>query len=209
MDTETLLERYEQAKSIVRGSGFESEIKWTEETVFDNIDRALFLQEAAWVVLNSGMRESVIRKKYSRILIAFRRLEDLDLILKEREIVLQDALRVFGHRKKMEAILEIVRRVHEMGYEEVCRRVLADGIKFIQTFPFMGPATSYHFARNIGLDAVKPDRHLIRIATVTGYETPHALCQQISEMTGDRIGVVDVVLWRFATIYPKYREFFE
>ena len=78
-------------------------------------------------------------------------------------------------------------------------------IQYIQTLPYMGPATSYHFARNLGIDCAKPDRHLQRIAHHFGYEKwigvhrlfdVQTMCSDISKDVGDRIGTIDIILWR-------------
>jgi hypothetical protein len=72
----------------------------------------------------------------------------------------------------------------------------------------MGPATSHHLAKNIGLDVVKADRHLLRIAEKAGYNCPDELCETISEYVGDKKSVVDVVIWRFAATQSNYLDFF-
>ena len=87
-------------------------------------------------------------------------------------------------------------------------RFQSEGVEFIQTLPFMGPATSYHLAKNIGLDVVKPDRHLLRMAAAVGYDSPSLLCEDIAASVGDRVSVVDVVLWRFATLNSNYTDYF-
>jgi hypothetical protein len=65
-----------------------------------------------------------------------------------------------------------------------------------------------HLAKNLGLPVAKPDRHLVRIAGAAGYPNVDALCKDISEITQHPPSVVDVVLWRFATIQPSYLDSF-
>ena len=50
----------------------------------------------------------------------------------------------------------------------------------------------------------KPDRHLTRIANRAGYTEVQKFCIEISRLSGDSIPVVDIVLWRFATIESDY-----
>ena len=78
----------------------------------------------------------------------------------------------------------------------------------IRCLPFMGPATSYHLAKNLGLDVVKPDRHLLRITDVTGYQSPYEMCCDIAKVTSDKLSVIDLVIWRFATIQRQYLDHF-
>ena len=72
----------------------------------------------------------------------------------------------------------------------------------------MGPVTACHLAKNLGLDVVKPDRHLLRIAAVTGYQSPYEMCCDIAKVTSDKLSVIDLVIWRFATIQRQYLDHF-
>jgi hypothetical protein len=155
------------------------------------------------------MRESVIRKKFPTISRAFYQWRNSDTIIRNCEKCKIRALLVFRHEQKIDAIINIAKRISICGFRSVKNRIQNEGIKFIQTMPYMGPATSYHLAKNIGLDVIKPDRHLLRITTATGYDNPHHLCEDISLSVGDRISVVDLVMWRFATLNPNYIKFFE
>ena len=76
--------------------------------------------------------------------------------------------------------------------------------------PHIGPITKFHLARNLGLDYAKPDRHLVKIALAFGYSNVQAFCREASELTGDKIGLVDLVFWRFAVLNAnKYLELIE
>lgn len=66
-----LLASYYLAKLAVIEAGFEHEISWQERRRLDEVDETLFLREAAWVVLSSEMRESVIRRIFPAIESAF------------------------------------------------------------------------------------------------------------------------------------------
>ena len=72
--------------------------------------------------------------------------------------------------------------------------------RLCRDFLSFGPITSVHLSKNIGLPLAKPDRHLVRLANDFGYESAEELCEQISSLVGDSVAVVDVVLWRYATI---------
>jgi hypothetical protein len=64
-------------------------------------------------------------------------------------------------------------------------------------------------AKNLGVDTAKPDRHLVRVAEATGYSSPATLCEHLARIVGDAAAVVDVVIWRFATISADYENFFQ
>jgi hypothetical protein len=49
---------------------------------------------------------------------------------------------------------------------------------------------------------------LVRIAEAAGYDSAATLCSRIADIVGDRVSVVDLVLWRFATQERRYRDYF-
>lgn len=205
---EVLVDRYLYARNLVCRSGFENELRWQETRQTSCVSESIFLREAAWVVLNAGMRESVIRNLFQSFSVAFLNWSRASCIVENRERCTDNALNVFANRRKVGAIVEIAGRVSELGISEVQRRLRQEGIAFVSQFPFMGPATSRHLAKNLGVDVAKPDRHLCRIASAAGFVDPQSLCQVISDYVPDRIAVVDIVLWRFSTLVPSYQETF-
>jgi hypothetical protein len=91
-----------------------------------------------------------------------------------------------------------------------------DKIAFLDSLPMIGPVTRYHIARNLGIDCVKPDRHLVRLAAAFGYgqsgkvddqiNIVNRMCKDIQQDLGggpfgERLGVIDVVLWRYCNIH--------
>ena len=76
-------------------------------------------------------------------------------------------------------------------------------LTYIDSLPMMGPVTKYHLARNLGLDCVKPDRHLVRLAERFGYPMPLAMCQDIQREVGgsEKLGTIDLVLWWWCNLH--------
>ena len=68
----------------------------------------------------------------------------------------------------------------------------------------VGASTAFHLAKNLGVPVVKPDRHLLRVSNAAGFESPHDLCAVIADIVGDSVSVVDLVIWRYATLKPSY-----
>jgi hypothetical protein len=203
-----ILDRYLSAKEVVANAGYSSEIDWQSDVCVSEVAESDFLREAAWVVLSCGMRESVVRSKFPAITEAFCSWESAHRIVRNADRCRKKALSAFSHCGKIDAIISIARRVQSTGYGVFRSCVEKQGIEFIRTLPFMGPVTSFHLAKNIGLNVAKPDRHLVRVATAAGYESPAALCEDISRFVGDSVPVVDIVIWRFATLNPQYEDFF-
>lgn len=204
-----LADLYLRAKEAIIKEGFAEEIDWQNDIQFSRINESYFLKEAAWVILSSGMKELIIRKKFPEISAAFYHWRGSTQIVKNKEKCKMRALMVFRHEQKINAIINIAEKISKNGFNSLKICIQNEGIRFIKTMPYMGPATSYHLAKNIGLDVAKPDRHLWRIATITGYNNPQNLCEDISTYVGDRISVVDLVMWRFATLNPNYIEYFD
>jgi hypothetical protein len=200
LEPERLAELYLTAKEYVIKAGFADEIDWQEGTELRSLDEATFLREAAWVVLSTGFRETILRRRFGEISKAFLHWVSADLIIAEREACREAALESFCNRRKIDAIVEIVERVANLGIDEIREQILNRGKEFLEELPFIGPVTSCHLAKNLGISMVKPDRHLSRIATVVGYQSPDQMCQVISEVIGDSSAVIDIVLWRYATI---------
>lgn len=205
---EELGSAYMTAKKRILEAGYAFEIDWQDGLVFDRITESDFLREAAWVVLSSGMSEFIIRRKFPQISAAFLDWKSAGQIAESGSECSEAALRHFKHSKKIESILNIAVHVHEKGFEVVCECIKQDGISYLSQFPYMGPATSLHLAKNIGLQVAKPDRHLNRISERVGYCTPEEMCIDIARIVGDKIPVVDLVLWRYATLEKNYLQLF-
>lgn len=207
-DPVALLDVYLTAKEAVIARGFAWEIDWQEERRIDRIDEADFLRESAWVVLSTGFRDSVVRRLFGPFCEALLGMQSAAAIQANRERCRRDALKVFNNSRKVTAVLDIASIVDDMGFERVCRQIEQDNVRFLQTLPYIGPITALHLAKNLGLPVVKPDRHLQRVAAAAGFSSPRELCRAISERLGDPLQVVDVVLWRYATLFSDYATVF-
>lgn len=199
---------YAKAKSTIIAAGFADEIVWQEAASSAPLTEKRFLEEAAWVILSSGMRETVIRKKFPEISRCFFRWDSAQRIDRSAETCFQSALRCFNHPAKIRAIIEVARRISAKGFDQLQAEVKADPIQAVKQFPFIGPTTCYHLAKNIGAQVAKPDRHLRRIAEVCGYDDVQMFCKEIAGFVGDPVPVVDIVLWRYATLSPQYVSLF-
>jgi hypothetical protein len=206
LDPESLAVFYLTAKETVIEAGFADEIDWQEEVEVGDVDEQAFLREAAWVVLAAGFRESVLRRRFAEISRAFLGWSSADAILADSETCRANALNAFGNRRKIGAVFSIVEMVSAQGMEVIRQRLRTDGVSFLREVPFLGPVTVLHLAKNLGLPVVKPDRHLVRMAGHLGYEGAEEMCETIAQMVGDPVAVIDIVLWRHATLRPRALE---
>jgi hypothetical protein len=195
---------YLRAKRHVIASGFGSEIVWQSTRDVKRVTEATFLKEAAWVVLCSGFRESIVRARFDAVSVAFLNWTGAAAIVAGRVQCRRKALRAINARRKIDAILEIARRVCVVGFVEVASRLRSDPLSFIGSLPFMGSVTTLHLAKNLGVPVAKPDRHLVRLAAAAGCASASDLCERIASVIDEKIAVVDLVMWRYATLERSY-----
>lgn len=161
--------------------GYGDELEWQESLKPCTVPLQ-FVSETIWVILNSGMREQIARIICHRIDRAIE--EGLDIST------------AFGHKGKVAAIKYVL----ENGADLFAKwQAATDKIVFLQTIPFIGKITCWHLAKNLGEDCVKPDRHLVRIASQYDL-SPDSLCKKLSSETGYRKCTIDIVLWRAANL---------
>jgi hypothetical protein len=203
--TRSIAIAYLLAKRFVVSAGYEDELAWQESACLDGLESARFMREATWVILNSGMSERVVRQKYPFVLAAFERFESTTDIAADPRRYIEAAAQHFGHWAKLRAITEVCRRVADLSSARLRDMLSDDPITFLMELPYIGPVTAFHLAKNLGLDVAKPDRHLVRLAADTGYDSAEQLCSAIAAVTGDRVAVVDLVLWRFTSIQKSHR----
>lgn len=185
-------EEYLDLKQFVINQGYSHDIDFYDVEKAD-IDEEVFVLEAIWAICNSGMKNQIAEKIYKKI---------LQSIIDGKPIA-----EAFGHKGKVKAIQYIIDNKQKLyrGYLSVWtleahyRSSVDTRLDYLETLPWIGPITKYHLAKNLGIDCVKPDRHLERIAKE--YDTnPHDLCKNISDIIGDKLSVVDYVIWRAANL---------
>jgi hypothetical protein len=188
--------------------GYEAEIDWQRRQSLDLVSESSFLRESAWVILSGGMSERVIRRKFPSISMAFHNWESATVIVQDAKMCRERALRRFRHSGKIGAIIQVAHFVLDEGMGTIKQSLELEGPEYLIQIPYIGPVTCHHLAKNLGVDTVKPDRHLRRLAHNLGYSSPRLMCEHISSSTGEPVSVVDLVLWRFATLKENYVEHF-
>jgi hypothetical protein len=204
-----LVDYYLEAKCWIEGSPFVQEVEYQKRAVGEGVNsEAAFLREYAWVVLNSGFREAVVRKHFNYISLSFCDWESAEVISQNRDVCVRCASSVFGHHGKLQAIGETASLIAKNGFDWLKQRLEVDPLSTLGSLQYIGDVTKWHLAKNIGLDVAKPDRHLVRLARRFGYSDAHRMCQDVHERCGDLISVADLILWRFEERSPtaKYRK---
>lgn len=200
---------YRDAEQTVCAAGYGWEPEWQRARAVSTLTESDLLREAAWVILCSGFREAVVRKLFDYISLCFCDWEAASEISLRRHACIETASWRFRNQRKLHALVDIADLIHEQGFQLVCSRLQADPIPVLQSFPFIGPVTSWHLAKNLGFNVAKNDRHLARLAVSHGYRDAHELCDIIAARTGELASVIDVVLWRYATLQPRHQLHFQ
>ena len=178
-------------KEIIE-KGYSKEIEWCDNIPnLKELDKTSFFREYVWVVISSGMKNQVAEKIFKNFWI------DIQL---ENKTINFDVIR---HPNKNKAIKKVYNRL-DFYFNHFLKS--KNKLLFLKNLPHIGDITKYHLARNLGLIFAKPDRHLVRIANHFEYSDVQKFCKKISELTNDKIGVVDLVFWRFANLNKNYIE---
>lgn len=195
---------YLQIKRELLSLGYEREITWQANLSLAKISESDFIREAAWVILSGGMSERIVRMKFPGISDAFFTWQSAIVITENMESCRKMALSHFRHEGKIQAIIEVANFILATGMNSIKQFLEFEGPEYLSRLPYIGPITCHHLAKNLGVSTVKPDRHLRRLAHNLGYPSPKLLCEYISQATGEALAVVDLVLWRYATLNEDY-----
>jgi hypothetical protein len=107
----------------------------------------LFLRELAWVVLSSGMAESVVRLKFPLISVGFLEFISAKAIADHKDECVARAFVHFRNKAKITAIAYAAERIAREGFASVQNSILDNPVVELQKFPFIGPVTSFHLAK--------------------------------------------------------------
>lgn len=171
------LERFRLLEAALRANGYGDMIEWSESLSPPKNARE-FAREAIYVICNSGMRVTVANDIYWKCVYALNRGDS--------------AATVFGHPGKVWAIDHIWANRRKLFTHY---RKAENKLAFCQSLPWIGPVTKHHLAKNLGVNTVKGDVHLQRLARREGI-TPLQLCERLATQSGYREATVDTILWR-------------
>lgn len=197
---------YSQASHYVYSSGFAAEVEWQRKVRFSEFSEQEILREAAWVIMCSGFRESVVRRIFNHISLCFCDWESASSIVKAGSVCMNSAAASFRNSAKLEAIFEVARLVDRIGFNSFKAAVLRDPIQELMQIPFIGPVTVWHLAKNLGMNTSKPDRHLVRVSNKLGFRDVDDFCAGIANVSGEEPKVIDIIIWRYLANNPKSLE---
>ena len=180
-------EFFYKANDYITKKGFQWEIDFVRNIKpLSEQEDWYFYYQYVWVVLNAGMKEQIARKIFDRF-------------FEEKRF------EIIGHLGKRAAIKDAALHYKEWFVNLQSFTLQSAQLNYLESLPWIGPTTKYHLARNIGIDCVKPDRHLVRLAKEYGFNSPSEMCKEIAEIIPEKIGVIDMILWRYCNLTGEYK----
>lgn len=178
------------------------------QTLIDtpNISVEHFYYEYIWCVYVGGFNSKVLASKWDQLKEAYATWEICD------ESFWVFVKPILANRRKFEGIVKVAKLLRSARSSIGDSSYPADwwgtfqgkylsSVERIQQLPYMGPVTSHHLARNIGVDTVKPDLHLVRLAKWYNFESPLHMCSHLSLKYWVYLGVIDLILFYTASTF--------
>lgn len=172
---------YLQLKTEIEHLGYAEEIRYLENIGKRKLGPSELICEYALLIITGGMNAPIT-----------------DIPWKEKVMrVLKDpaSLRaLLRHKGKADAIRQCweEREALFQMFKEV-KHDAAKAVNFCHLLPWIGNATKYILAQNIGIDCAKPNIGFVRLGR-NFIEIPENICRQLADESGDRIATVGFVL---------------
>jgi hypothetical protein len=194
-EPEPVVKFFDMAKTAIIAEGYEDEIKYVQNRFFKDIAVDEFAEEATFVLLiSSGLKEQVARKNYDAFMNC------------KNNRPSEDPYPLIHNRRQREAIRNIWTNKASILQQIKDQPTDADKIEFLNTLPQIGKIMKYHFARNLGIDTIKPDLWMDRLAEIFDFKNPFEMCEAIRKQRPElRIGTIDVILWRYCNLFGLAR----
>jgi len=189
-----MIETYLRLRTQLLAAGYGQEYEWAQTVRSPDTTPERFVAQAIWVICCSGFKEQAARVTEAAV---WKALEAGN-----------SATVVFPRSGKGRAIDKLWSE-REAFYGQFVGLLVDKAptekiVAWVATLPYVGGRIlRYHFAKNLGVDCAKPDRHLLRLVHAQGgmvegdgFEAVMTVCRSIANATGDRIATVDLLLWR-------------
>ena len=103
-----------------------------------HVTESEFLVEAAWVILCSGFRESVVRAKFDYISLCFCDWESAQSIVQAGPSCLLAARKSINNEPKLQAIYEVARRISLRPFDEFRAEMQHAPLDVLERLPYIG-----------------------------------------------------------------------
>ena len=206
---------FDKENSISINDNFEREINERRTRIF-NKDKpdSYFFETLVRDIHNAGMKAKVVTSKLPYIRKAF---SDFDIIkvskyddndlknlmnnpkIIRREIKLKSCI---ANSRKMKAYSEKYGSFGE--YLDQKKSDIAQLKRELMEFKYVKDAVSVDFLKDIGMDLIKPDRHVLRIffrlgliSSENSFNEAITVAEAFRRATNERLSVIDSVFWMY------------
>lgn len=155
-----------------------------------------FWAEYLWCVYASGFNAKVLSKKFTDLMTAY----GPWTFAAPYAAIWERVEKVIANKNKCVAAVRCREMLQKLGWDKF-KSFYCLSPDTLEELPFIGGITKFHLARNIGLDCVKPDLHLTRLAAWYEFDSPEDMCVFLGALYEERIGVVDFILWAYCAAY--------
>ena len=206
---------FNKLKTISINNNFMIEITDRRTRVFNkNLPDSYFFEDLVRDIHNAGMKAKVVTSKLPHIKKAFSNFdinqvadytdEDFERLLNNPNII--------HHRRKLNDCITNARTMrdlskqygsfgefldqHKDNFEELKERILG--------FRSVGNAVALDYLKDIGMDFIKPDIHVLRIFSRLGlisseneFNEAILVAEAFKKATNERLSVIDAVFWMY------------
>lgn len=195
---------YEKAMAFAR-KFYSDEVDRISSVKFDKVSPGFFFNEYVWVVHATGFRASVVGKMMPRLDEAY---GEWSFLGTEAVGTVVDRVKaVCNNPGKINAVHSTAKLMCKelVGERKPWSDFKSERLsspELLSKLPYIGPITSYHLGRNLGLlDCVKPDLHLVRMAEHWGFRDCVEMCESMRGGDDVPLGIVDLALWYAASTF--------
>lgn len=197
------------------GDKFSAEIAERRNRSLDkNKPDSFFYEILVRVIHNAGMKAAVVTIKMPYLKDAFSGF-DIQKVRKYREEELASLLanpRIIHNRRKLRDCIidaEIIAKISEKygsfgNFLSQNKGNPETLLSFLQEFGSVGPAVALDFLKDVGMDFIKPDVHVLRILSRIGlidsensFDQAIQVAEQFKQATGEKLIVIDAVFWMY------------
>jgi thermostable 8-oxoguanine DNA glycosylase len=169
-------------------------------------DKTTFFREYIWVVHATGFSAKAVSKFLDRLFTAYGKYDVLSA--EDPQESVERVRKIVNNPQKILAVHKCASLLTSPDYDdwESKKSKWKKDVSELANLPYIGTTTMYHLGRNIGLKGlVKPDLHLVRMASRFNQESPIKLCEwlkgHVEEAKSLDLGIIDLCLWYYASTF--------
>ena len=212
---------YKRLTEIAIGNGFFKRIDRAKNIDFKEIRKRgddLLFERLIKTIFSGGFNSTIVSEKWSNIRKVF---DDFDIIKiadydEEKINQIISTPSIIKNERKIGATVSNAKKITEIqakygsfaNYLESFANPLLLANDLTEEFEFIGRETVWDFLKSVGFEAIKPDVHvrriLFRLGLTSSWESSpkttkevFEIAGKISKAIGERLGVVDAIIWSY------------